>query len=198
MKKILIQSLKMILILTFFLGLIYPIVITAIGQIIFPSKANGSLVLRNNKIVGSELIGQNFSDSIYFQQRPSAINYNPMPSGASNLALSSSLLSDQVKERRAGFLEENLLNKKVSVPSEMLFASGSGVDPDISVESAKLQLNRIIKARKLNTNRTETINNLIDSLAENIQFGVSGNKFVNVLMLNLKLDEQSKKWITQK
>jgi K+-transporting ATPase ATPase C chain len=198
MKKIIVQSFKMFLVMTFLLGIVYPTIIWAIGQIIFPYQANGSLVLRNNKIIGSELIGQNFSDSIYFQPRPSAINYNPMPSGASNLALSSSLLSKQVKDRSNDFLTKNLLNKSVSVPAEMLFASGSGVDPDISVESAKLQVNRIIIARKLNINKTGTINNLIDSLAGNTQFGVSGNNFVNVLMLNLKLDEQSKKWMIQK
>jgi K+-transporting ATPase ATPase C chain len=198
MKKIIVQSFKMFLVMTFLLGIVYPTIIWAIGQIIFPYQANGSLVLRNNKIIGSELIGQNFSDSIYFQPRPSAIDYNPMPSGASNLALSSSLLSKQVKDRSNDFLTKNLLNKSVSVPAEMLFASGSGVDPDISVESAKLQVNRIIIARKLNINKTGTINNLIDSLAGNTQFGVSGNNFVNVLMLNLKLDEQSKKWMIQK
>jgi K+-transporting ATPase ATPase C chain len=198
MKKIIVQSFKMFLVMTFLLGIVYPTIIWAIGQIIFPYQANGSLVLRNDKIIGSELLGQNFSDSIYFQPRPSAIDYNPMPSGASNLALSSSLLSKQVKDRSNDFLTKNLLNKSVSVPAEMLFASGSGVDPDISVESAKLQVNRIIIARKLNINKTGMINNLIDSLAGNTQFGVSGNNFVNVLMLNLKLDEQSKKWMIQK
>lgn len=198
MKKKLVQSLKMLLLMTFLLGIVYPFVVTAIGQIIFPYQAKGSLVLRNSKIIGSELIGQNFSDSTYFQPRPSAVDYNHMPSGASNLALSSSLLSKQVKYRSNDFLTKNLLNNSFSVPAEILFASGSGVDPDISVESAKLQVNRIMKVRKININRAETINNLIDSLTENIQFGISGNKFVNVLMLNLKLDEQSKKWMIQK
>ncbi len=145
-----------------------------------------------------KLIGQNFSDSTYFHSRPSAINYNPNPSGASNLGLSSSLLKEQVNTRKIEFKKSNMLNDSVSVPSEMLFTSGSGVDPHISVEAAKLQINRIIKSRNLNTEITNLLYNLVDSLAEYPQFGVLGNQVVNVLSLNLKLDEESERWKTQK
>lgn len=198
MKKIILQSLKMFLMITILTGIIYPLIITLIGQTIFPYQSNGSLVVNNNKVIGSELLGQNFTDSIYFQSRPSAINYNPMPSGASNLALSNVLLKDQVKNRRAEFRKNNFLSDSINVPSDMLFASGSGVDPHISAESAKLQINRIIKSRNLKPDKSKLLYNLVDSLTEYLQFGILGNKVVNVLNLNLKLDEVSEAWKIQK
>ena len=137
-------------------------------------------------------------DSIYFQSRPSTINYNPIPSGASNLGLSSALLKEQVKTRKAEFRKNNLLDHSISVPPDILFASGSGVDPHISVEAAKLQINRIIKSRNINPENFKLLYNLVDSLAEYPQFGVLGIQVVNVLSLNLKLDEVSETWKTLK
>ncbi|MEO8233360.1 MAG: potassium-transporting ATPase subunit KdpC [Ignavibacteriota bacterium] len=198
MKKIIIQSFKIFLFMTLLTGIIYPLIITLIGQTIFPYQSNGSLIIKDNKVIGSELLGQNFADSIYFQPRPSAINYNPMPSGASNLGLSSALLKEQVNTRKVEFIKNNLLNDSVCVPSEMIFASGSGVDPHISVEAAKLQINRIIKSRNINSEDSKLLYNLIDSLREYPQFGVFGNQVVNVLSLNLKLDEVSEQWKTSK
>ena len=198
MKKIIVQSFKIFLSLTILTGVIYPLFITLIGQVVFPNQSNGSLIIKDGKIIGSELLGQNFADSIYFQSRPSAINYNPLPSGASNLGLSSALLKEQVNTRKLEFRKNNLLNDSVNIPSEMLFASGSGVDPHISVEAAKLQINRIIKSRNLSTDKSKLLYNLVDSLSEYPQFGVLGNQVVNVLSLNLKLDEESKRWKTQK
>lgn len=198
MKKIIIQSLKMFLMITILTGLIYPLVIYLIGQIIFPYQANGSLIVKDGKVIGSELLGQNFLDSIYFQSRPSAINYNPMPSGASNLALSNTLLKEQVNTRRLQFRVNNFLPDSINVPSDMLFASGSGVDPHISVKSAKLQVYRIIKLRDIKPDKSKLLYNLIDSLTEYPQFGILGNQVVNVLNLNLKLDEVSKVWKIQK
>jgi len=197
MKKIILQSLSIFFVMTVLTGVIYPIFITLIGQVIFPNQSNGSLIVKDGKVVGSELIGQNFADSIYFQSRPSAINYNPIPSGASNLGLSNALLKEQVNLRKLEFRKNNLLNASIIIPSEMIFASGSGVDPHISIESAKLQINRIIKSRNLNTDKSKLLYNLIDSLSEYPQFGVLGNQVVNVLSLNLKLDEESKRWKTQ-
>ena len=124
MKKIIIQSLKIFLLMTLLTGIIYPLFITLIGQVIFPNQSNGSIIKKNGKVIGSELIGQNFSDSTYFQSRPSAINYNPNPSGASNFGLSNSLLKEQVSTRKIEFKKNNMLGDSVSVPSEMLFASG--------------------------------------------------------------------------
>lgn len=197
MKKVFRSSLISLLVFTLLTGFIYPLLITLIGQIIFPNKSNGSMILKDGLVIGSELIGQNFSDSIYFHSRPSAINYNPIPSGASNLGLSSALLKEQTRNRKNDFKMVNHLQDSTSIPSEMIFASGSGVDPHISVKAAKLQINRIIKSRKLDLNETKSLNNLIDSQTEYPQFGVLGNKVVNVLELNLKLDEESKKWKTR-
>lgn len=198
MKKIIIQSFKIFLFITMLTGFIYPLVILLIGQIIFPYQANGSLIVKDGNVIGSELLGQNFSDSIYFQSRPSAINYNPMPSGASNLGLSSALLKEQVNTREIEFRKNNLLDDSISVPPDILFASASGVDPHISVESAKLQINRIIKSRNFKPDKSRLIYNLVDSLAEYPQFGILGNQVVNVLNLNLKLDEVSEAWKNQK
>lgn len=197
MKQIISKSILALVLFTLLTGIIYPFVITLIGQIIFPTEANGSMIKKNNKIIGSKLIGQNFSDSVYFHSRPSSINYNPMPSGASNLGLSSALLKEQTNNRKNDFKKNNYLPDSTSIPSEIIFASASGVDPHISVEAAKLQVNRIIKSRKLDSNEVKTLNNLIDSQTEYPQFGVLGNKVVNVLVLNLKLDEESRKWKTQ-
>ena len=183
--------------MTLLTGVIYPLFITLIGQIIFPTESNGSMIVKNGKVIGSELIGQNFADSIYFQSRPSAINYNPMPSGASNLGVSSTLFKEQFNARISEFRKCNLLDDSVSVPSEMLFASGSGVDPHISIEAAKLQINMIVKSRNLHSDKSKLLYNLVDSLTEYPQFGVLGNQVVNVLSLNLKLDEESKRWKTQ-
>jgi K+-transporting ATPase ATPase C chain len=197
MKKIIFQSLSIFVVMTLLTGVIYPLFITLIGQIIFPTESNGSMIVKNGKVIGSELIGQNFADSIYFQSRPSAINYNPMPSGASNLGLSSTLLKEQFNARISEFRKNNLLDDSISVPSDILFASGSGVDPHISIEAAKLQITRIVKSRNLHSDKSKLLYNLVDSLTEYPQFGVLGNQVVNVLSLNLKLDEESKRWKTQ-
>ena len=197
MKKIILQSLSIFFVMTVLTGVIYPLFITLIGQAVFPNQSNGSLIVKDGKVIGSELIGQNFDDSIYFQSRPSAINYNLIPSGASNLGLSSTLLKEQVNDRKLKFRKNNFLNDSVRIPSEMLFASGSGVDPHISINAAKLQITRIIKSRNLNTDKSKLLYNLVDSLSEYPQFGVLGNQVVNVLSLNLKLDEESKRWKTQ-
>lgn len=197
MKKIILQSLSIFFVMTVLTGVIYPLFITLIGQAVFPNQSNGSLIVKDGKVIGSELIGQNFDDSIYFQPRPSAINYNLIPSGASNLGLSSTLLKEQVNDRKLKFRKNNFLNDSVRIPSEMLFASGSGVDPHISINAAKLQITRIIKSRNLNTDKSKLLYNLVDSLSEYPQFGVLGNQVVNVLSLNLKLDEESKRWKTQ-
>lgn len=198
MNKIINQALKVFLLMTLLTGIIYPVFLTMIGQIAFPHQSNGSLVVKDGKVIGSELLGQNFSDSIYFQSRPSAINYNPFPSGASNLGLSSALLKKQVELRKSEFKNNNMLTDSVSVPSEMLFASGSGVDPHISVNAAKLQINRILISRNINKEKAGLLYNLVDSLKEYPQFGVLGNEVVNVLSLNLLLDEASERWKTQK
>jgi potassium-transporting ATPase KdpC subunit len=188
MKKEIVLSLKMLLLMTLITGIIYPLFITAIGQIFFSDKANGSLYIKDGKDRGSFLLGQNITDSTYFHSRPSAINYNPMPSGASNLGLTSKVLHEQFNERKGIFLLTNLLNAAEEVPAEMLFASASGVDPHISKQAAYFQVPRIAKARSLNEIQTNKIYKIVDSLTEYPQFGFLGNEVVNVLKLNIKLD----------
>jgi len=188
MKKEIVLSLKMLLLMTILTGIIYPLFITAIGQIIFSDNANGSLYIEDGKVRGSFLLGQNFTDSIYFHSRPSAINYNPMPSGASNLGLTSKVLKEQFTERKNDFLTTNMLDATKDVPSEMLFASASGVDPHISKQAAYLQVPRIAKARTLNEIQTNNLYKTIDLITEYPQFGFLGNEVVNVLKLNIKLD----------
>lgn len=188
MKKEIVLSLKMLLLMTILTGIIYPLFITAIGQVIFSDKANGSLYIEDGKVRGSFLLGQKFTDSTYFHLRPSAIDYNPMPSGASNLGLTSKILRQQYKERRAKFLLTNMLDSTIQIPSEMLFASASGVDPHISKQAAYFQVPRIAKARLLNEIQTNKMYKIIDLLTENPQFGFLGNEVINVLKLNIKLD----------
>ena len=148
--KTLITSLKIFLFFTVLTGIVYPLLITGIAQALFPAKANGSLIVKDNKIIGSELIGQQFDSAIYFTSRPSVISYNPLPSGGSNYGLTNSKLKEQVNQRKQQFIAFNNLDSATVIPSEMLFASASGLDPHISKQAALLQVNRIAKARNFN------------------------------------------------
>lgn len=191
LKKSLISSLKVLAVFTVMLGLIYPLLVYAIGQVFFFDKANGSLYIKNGVVKGSYLIAQNFESEKYFWPRPSSINFNPMPSGASNLGLTSKDLFMQYEKRKNNFSQKNILSAQTELPQEMLFASGSGVDPHISRVSAELQVERISKARNFDKLHKEKLHDLIDSLTEYPQFGILGSEVVNVLELNIKLDELS-------
>ena len=193
LKKSLISSLKVLLVFTVTLGLVYPLVIYLIGQLLFYDKANGSLSVKNGEVKGSFLIAQNFTGEKYFWPRPSSINFNPLPSGASNLGPTSKELLQQFELRKKNFIQSNFVNERNEIPSEMLFASASGVDPDISKTSAMLQFERVSKARNFDKLQKEKLHNLIDSLAEYPQFGIFGSEIVNVLKLNIKLDDLSNK-----
>lgn len=187
MKSVII-ALKNFLIFTILTGLAYPILITALAQITFPQKANGSLIQIDKKIVGSKLIGQQFDSEKYFYSRPSAVNYNTMPSGASNLSITNKKLKDLVAIRKSQFLKLNHLDSLTTVPSEMLFASASGLDPHISPESAYLQAERIGMARNMNEKQLQELRQLIKSQTETHQFLCLGENRVNVLLLNLMAD----------
>jgi K+-transporting ATPase ATPase C chain len=186
--KSLIISLKIFLFFTITTGIIYPLFVTEIAQLIFPKKANGSLIMKDNKIIGSSLIGQQFDTSIYFTSRPSAISYNPLPSGGSNYGLTNIKLKNLVSERKKQFIAFNQLDSLSDIPSEMLFASASGLDPHISPESALMQINRIAKARNLNDLQKNQLITLVNSQVEYAQFGILGENRINVLILNLKTD----------
>jgi K+-transporting ATPase ATPase C chain len=150
----------------------------------------------NGKPVGSELIGQNFDTSIYFSSRPSAIAYNPMPSGGSNFSLTNTKLKSQVDERKQQFIAVNQLDSLTNVPSEMLFASASGLDPHISPMSAIMQTDRIVKMRHFNNNQRDQLLVVIKSLTETPQLLLLGESRINVLILNIKLDEIDKQNVT--
>jgi len=198
MKQI-ITSLKMLGIMTVLLGVIYPLFITGIAQLAFPQKANGSLINVNGNLItpyvtkfeprGSEFIGQKIDSVIWFHSRPSATDYNTLPTGASNLALTSKKLYDLVQARKQKFIDENNLPKGAAVPSEMLFASASGLDPHISPEAAKMQIDRISKVRGFSDKQKQQLSALIGQLTETPQFGIFGCARVNVLLLNLELDK---------
>ena len=186
MKTLLIAS-KIFLFFTILTGIIYPLVVSGIAQVVFPEKANGSIIQRDGKAVGSELIGQKFDSINYFTGRPSAISYNPLPSGGSNHGLTNANLKKQVDERRKKFIAFNQLDSLAEIPSEMLFASASGLDPHISPKAALLQVDRIAKARNFNMTQKNNLNELINSEINQPQFGIFGESRINVLLLNLKL-----------
>jgi K+-transporting ATPase ATPase C chain len=189
MKTQTIIALKFLLVMTVLTGLIYPLFITGVAQVTYPSKANGSLILKDDKVIGSELIGQKFDSSIYFWSRPSVIGYNPIPSGATNYGPSSDTLRKQVIFRRDYFAEMNSIKDIISVPKEMIFASASGLDPHISPEAALLQVERISNARHLDNLQKEKLIERINDLTEAPQFLFLGEKRLNVLTLNIELNK---------
>jgi K+-transporting ATPase ATPase C chain len=186
--KTIIISLKIFLFFTLLTGILYPLIITGIAQVVFPEKANGSLIVKDNKIIGSELIGQQFDTTIYFTSRPSAILYNPMPSGGSNYGLTNVKLKNLVADRKKQFIVFNQLDSLTVIPSEMLFASASGLDPHISPQAALLQVGRIVKYRMFSAEQREKLLDLIKNLTEDPQFHLLGQERINVFLLNLGLD----------
>ena len=187
--KTLFISLKIFLFFTVLTGALYPLFVTGVAQLAFPSKANGSLIIKDNKTIGSELIGQQFDSTIYFSSRPSAVSYNPLPSGGSNYGLTNVKLKNLVTERKHQFIAFNHLDSLTEIPSEMLFASASGLDPHISPKAALLQVERITKARNLDNSHKQLLLQLINELTEKPMFMFLGDERINVLLINLKLDE---------
>ncbi len=179
-------AVRVTLILTVLTGLVYPGIVTGLAKLIFPRYANGSLVVANGKVVGSELIGQTFSRPEYFHGRPSAAGdgYDASNSGGSNLGPTSEKLADRVKAEVASFREENP-NYTGPIPADLLTASGSGLDPDVSPASAYAQVPRVASARGISE---DTVRRLVASSIENRQLGFLGETRVNVLKLNLALD----------
>lgn len=187
------QAARMLLILTVLTGMVYPLFITLVGGALFPYQAAGSLEKQGDRVIGSALIGQANDNPRYFWGRPSAVGYmagsgagNLGTSGASNLGSTSKALAEAVAQRAAAFRTANGLAPDTPVPAEMLFGSGSGLDPHISPEAARLQVGRVARARGLAPERVAA---LVESVIERPQFGIFGQPGVNVLRLNLALDE---------
>jgi len=189
MKTQSIIALKFLVAMTILTGLIYPLVMTGIAQVVFPSGTNGSLLVEKNKIIGSELIGQKFNSNIYFWSRPSAIDYNPVPSGASNYGPTSDTLKKLIATRRAYFGKMNSVADISLIPKEMVCASGSGLDPDISPEAALMQVDRISEARHFTAAQKEKLLEEIKTLTKPPQLFFLGEKRINVLILNIELDK---------
>lgn len=189
MKAQIIISIKIFALFTVLCGIAYPLFITGIAQLAFPEKANGSLIIQDKKIIGSELIGQKFDNEIYFWSRPSATDYSSMPSGGSNYGPTSSKLKQLVADRTAQWIKSNPTSDPEKIPSEMLLASASGLDPHISPKAALLQVDRIVKVRNLDDSQRQQLLKSISELSEAPQFAFLGENRINVLALNLQLDK---------
>jgi K+-transporting ATPase ATPase C chain len=179
---------KMTIVLTVLTGLIYPIVMVGLSRVVFPAQAQGSLIVRDGKVVGSSLIGQNFSKPGYFHSRPSAAGdkgYDASASGASNLGPTNKALIEAVKSRLKGVLEENPGVSPAQVPIDLVTTSGSGLDPEISLAAAQLQVPRVAKARGLGE---EQVQKLVEQSTRDRYLGILGEPGVNVVALNLALD----------
>ncbi|MGO9568548.1 MAG: K(+)-transporting ATPase subunit C [Desulfomonilaceae bacterium] len=190
--KDLITELRISLIATLLLALIvsgiYPVLVWGIAEVLFPQKANGSLIVRDGKTIGSELLAQNFTDPKYFHSRPSAagdVGYDATSSGGSNLGPTSKKLIDSVKERIEAYRAENNLPAVASVPADAVTASASGLDPHISVKNALIQAGRVAKERGISE---QAILAKVQAHVEARDLGILGEPRVNVLKLNLSLD----------
>jgi K+-transporting ATPase ATPase C chain len=194
-------AILILVLLTLITGLAYPLAMTAIAGVLFPRQAEGSLIERDGKVVGSALIGQEFKDDRYFHGRPSATTapdpadatktvpapYNAANSGGSNLGPTSKALNDRVKEDVEKLKAEN---PGAAVPLDLVTTSGSGLDPDISPEAALFQVPRVAKTRKMAEDRIRAL--VVENTADRLA-GLLGEPRVNVLALNLALDAAAAK-----
>ena len=188
MKSQILPAIRMLLVLTLLTGVLYPVVVTLAAKVVFPRQAIGSVVTVDGKIIGSELLAQNFTNIAYFWPRPSSADYATVPSGASNKGPTASDLKSNVTERAASFRAAHGLKPQAEVPSDMLFASGSGLDPHISPEAARIQIQRVAQARNLSPEQKEKLALLVESFVERPQLGFLGEPRVNVLKLNVALN----------
>ena len=202
MKSIIKTSFLMTITLIIICGFIYPLLVTGASQLFFNEKANGSLIEFDGKIVGSKLIGQDFKDERFFQGRVSAVNYNTytkediledengkktfsgVASGSDNLAPSNTALKERVSKDIEEFLKNNPNINKEDIPTDLLTSSGSGLDPHITPESAKIQLDRVSKASGIAISDLEKI---IEKYTEGRSLGIFGEPRVNVLLVNLEI-----------
>ena len=188
MKQNVFPAIRLTLVCIVFFMVIYPAFVWGVAQVL-PGKGKGETVMVNDKIVGYKLEGQNFTADQYFNGRPSAVGYNAAGSGGSNKGPSNPDYLKQVQDRVDTFLVHNPAIKKEQIPSELVTASGSGLDPDISPEAAYVQVQRIAAVRSISS---EKIKNLVAQQIEKPLLGLLGTEKVNVLKLNVALDQLNK------
>ena len=176
--KTIFQSLRIYIVLTLLTGILYPLAMTGVAQLLFQKQANGSRIVENGQLIGSDLLVQKFEAPRYFWPRPSSADYATVPSGASNKGPTSADLKKSIDERRAKFGKD--------APVDLLTASGSGLDPHISPEATRLQISRVASARNMSI---QQIARIVDQTIEAPQLGFLGEPRVNVLKLNLALDQ---------
>lgn len=200
--KTLRRSILISTVLLILCGLIYPLAMTGVSQLLFSKKANGSIIVVNGKEVGSEVIGQSFSDPRFLHGRPSGVGYNTyrsadtkpdkngkvaysgVASGSQNLAPSNKALTDRVKKDMDDFLKTHPGVKKEDIPTDLLTSSGSGLDPNISPESAKIQIPAVSKATGISEAQLQ---NIVNKYTEGRSWGIFGEPRVNVLKVNLEI-----------
>jgi K+-transporting ATPase ATPase C chain len=188
--KQLIIAIRVTVAFTILTGVVYPLLVTGLAKAVFPHQANGSLIQANGKIIGSEFIGQKFTRPEYFHGRPSAAGsdgYDGLASGGSNLGPTNKALVDRVQGDLKKFRDENPTFTG-PVPADLLTASGSGLDPDISPASARAQVARVAAVRGMSP---DAVGQLVAAHTDDRQFGILGEPRVNVLRLNLALDQAS-------
>jgi potassium-transporting ATPase KdpC subunit len=190
MIKLIIQAIRQTLVWTLVTGVVYPVAITALAQVAFKHQADGSLVERDGKLVGSELLAQQFQGPTYFWPRPSADSYGTGPSGlnassGSNLGPTSAQLQTNVRGNAKALRDAHKLTVDAPVPADLVYASASGLDPHISPEAARFQVARVAAARGIGEDKVRA---LVESFIEPPQWGFLGEARVNVLLLNLALD----------
>ena len=191
------KGIRLTIVLIVICGLAYPLLITGIGQALFPNAANGSVITHNGKEVGSRLIGQQYNNDGHFMGRISAVNYNTSTdgkeidatSGSDNLGPTSDILKQRVEGDIKAFLEKNPTVSKEEISSELISQSGSGLDPDITPQGAKIQVDRISKATGISK---DDLNKLIDKNTKGKWLGLFGAERVNVLELNMSVDDVKK------
>lgn len=183
--KTLLVAIKLLIVMTVLTGVIYPLAMLGIAQSLFPEQANGSLIRNGSQVVGSELIAQKFTGEGYFWPRPSGVDFVPQPSSGTNLGPTSKALLDQIAERRTRLREAH---NGAEPPDELLLASSSGLDPEISPAAALYQVGRVARARLLSVEQTEQLRQVVVAATEPRSWGFVGQPRVNVLELNLLID----------
>lgn len=167
----------MLLVMVFLMGFIYPMSVTLVAQVLFPYKANGSLLIKDHHVIGSELLSQETHSDKYFWPRPSSVQYATVPSGASQLGWTARALREQIQAR-----------KNLGFTDEMLFSSGSGLDPHLSLKTFKKQISRVVTARQLLESQKQQLNKIILDNVEKRTF--LGEERVNVLKINILMDQE--------